>query len=112
MTNPRSASNAWAAIKKKILARAGITPGEKADGEEGAAATPKATPRKRAKKADAEGDAEEGGSPKKKARTPRKSKAKSKESAEEEREANGEADGEEGSGSPIKKEVEDEEDVI
>ncbi|KAF2484129.1 hypothetical protein BDY17DRAFT_121798 [Neohortaea acidophila] len=56
MTNPRSASNAWASIKKKILAKGGITAGN----EDGTPkATPKATPkRKKGAKADA-GDDEE-----------------------------------------------------
>ena len=100
MSNVRSASNAWAAIKKKIMAKAGI---EKAvNGEEGGGSEkPKATPKKRAKKAASEGvdgDDEEGGSPKKKARTPKK-KAKSEEKVQE--------DGED-EGSPVKKEVDEE----
>jgi hypothetical protein len=80
MSNPRSASNAWAKIKGKLMAsnadgavpatpkktagkkKAAATPA--ADGEDGeAAATPKKTPRKRAaKKQDVDGEA----SPKKK----------------------------------------------
>jgi hypothetical protein len=83
MSNPRSATNAWAKIKAKLMAPAADgtvpitpkkTPRKKAaavkqkDDEEGAdAATPKKTPRKRvAKKQDVDGDS----SPKKKA-TPR-----------------------------------------
>jgi hypothetical protein len=55
MTNPRSASNAWANIKKKILAHAGIST-ENGDGTGSPTKkTPKATPRKR-KKAAAEGE--------------------------------------------------------
>ena len=58
MTNPRSASNAWAAIKKKILAKANTTKG---DGED---STPKPTPKstpgsKRKKKADTDADADD-----------------------------------------------------
>ncbi|KAI4647736.1 hypothetical protein J4E93_004146 [Alternaria ventricosa] len=82
MSNPRSAGNAWAKIKLKLMtpspdgavpATPKKTPRKKAaaakqeDGEEGADATPKKTPRKRvAKKQDVDGES----SPKKKA-TPR-----------------------------------------
>ncbi|KAI4676640.1 uncharacterized protein J4E84_009475 [Alternaria hordeiaustralica] len=82
MGNPRSASNAWAKIKLKLMtpspdgavpATPKKTPRKKTaaakqeDGEEGADATPKKTPRKRvAKKQDVDGES----SPKKKA-TPR-----------------------------------------
>jgi hypothetical protein len=90
MSNPRSASNAWAKIKVKLMTPAADgtvpatpkkTPRKKAaaakqdDGEEGAD-TPKKTPRKRAaKKQDVDGDS----SPKKKA-TPRGKKNLSDES--------------------------------
>ncbi|KAH7069310.1 hypothetical protein FB567DRAFT_555135 [Paraphoma chrysanthemicola] len=87
MSNPRSASNAWAKIKNKLVAPnpdgtapVAATP-KKAGGRKKAAATPKAddgeevegtpkkTPRKRpAKKQDVDGDA----SPKKKGRAPKK----------------------------------------
>ncbi|KAI4920467.1 hypothetical protein J4E85_009234 [Alternaria conjuncta] len=79
MSNPRSASNAWAKLKLKLVtpspdgavpATPKKTPRKKAaaakqeDGEEGADATPKKTPRKRvAKKQDVDGES----SPKKKA---------------------------------------------
>ncbi|EMC94641.1 hypothetical protein BAUCODRAFT_35875 [Baudoinia panamericana UAMH 10762] len=51
MTNPKSASNAWAAIKKKIMFRAGLS---KDGGKDGSASpskedTPVATPKKRGK---------------------------------------------------------------
>ena len=78
MSNPRSAANAWAKIKLKLMSPApeGTVPATpkkprgrkpaaaKADGEEGdAAATPKKTPRKRGpKKQDVDGES----SPKKK----------------------------------------------
>ncbi|KAF2765676.1 hypothetical protein EJ03DRAFT_377597 [Teratosphaeria nubilosa] len=97
MTNPRSASNAWAAIKKKLLAMAG------GSGENGAAAAaaPKSTPgRKRGKQAvehvDGDDD-EEGASPTKKQKTPAKGGRGKKGKKDEEK-------GVEGSESPIKKE--------
>ncbi|KAK3675266.1 hypothetical protein LTR78_004776 [Recurvomyces mirabilis] len=80
MTNPRSATNAWRAIKTKIMARGGITKttgkGEDADGEGGE--TPvNPTPKKRGKgKTDADGDGE---SPTKKAKGSAKGKKKSEE---------------------------------
>ncbi len=102
MTNPRSASNAWAAIKKKLTAI------REAEGEDGAGT--KATPStKRGKKADANGDDDdvEGESPKKKARTPRKKKEKVE--AEEKAASKAEGDGEEsGAGGPVKNEDVDE----
>jgi hypothetical protein len=65
MTNPASASNAWAKIQKKIAAQAGNSPGS-ATPE--AAGTPKATPRKkRGAKAAADGE-----TPVKKLKTPKK----------------------------------------
>jgi hypothetical protein len=93
MSNPRSAGNAWAALKKKLMNgdSAALTPkkaprGKKAAkdaaGEDGEA-TPKKTPRKRATKEPEDGDA----SPKKKARTP---KPKVKPEPEEEEEESGE----------------------
>ena len=93
MGNPRSASNAWAKIKLKLMtpspdgavpATPKKTPRKKAaaakqeDGEEGADATPKKTPRKRvAKKQDVDGES----SPKKKA-APRGKKNESKHTLE------------------------------
>lgn len=67
MSNPRSASNAWSNIKKKILAKGGTTKENgAADGEEGTPKpSPVKTPRKRTAKK-AEGEA--GGSPTKKAK--------------------------------------------
>lgn len=72
MTNPRSASNAWAAVKKKLMMSSDgtvpLTPRKgggrkrKVDGEDG-----EATPRKRANKDPEDSDA----SPKKKSRTPK-----------------------------------------
>ncbi|KAJ4990245.1 hypothetical protein SVAN01_04336 [Stagonosporopsis vannaccii] len=77
MTNPRSASNAWATLKKKLMAPSdGTVPPtpkkgggrkKKVDGEDGEATPKKATPRKRANKDPEDGDA----SPKKKGRTPK-----------------------------------------
>lgn len=80
MGNPRSASNAWAKIRSKLMTPSdGSAPPatpkktggrkkavkEEDDAEDGEAATPKKTPRKRAaKKQNADGDA----SPKKKGR--------------------------------------------
>lgn len=76
MGNPRSASNAWAGIKKKIQAQAGGTPDggaspvKNSDAGAGEEATPKPTPKKRGKAKAADGE-----SPAKKAKsTPRKSK--------------------------------------
>jgi len=93
MSNPRSAGNAWAKIKLKLMtpspdgavpATPKKTPRKKAaaakqeDGEEGADATPKKTPRKRvAKKQDVDGES----SPKKKA-APRGKKNESKHTLE------------------------------
>ena len=98
MTNPRSASNAWAAIKKKIQVKGGITKANGAAEDEGSAtpkATPKASPKKRAKKADT--DADDGESPTKKPKaTPKKSKKKV--------EAEDEEHFEDAAESPIKKE--------
>lgn len=89
MTNVRSASNAWATIKKKIMARGGGGTGlAKSNGtsDDGHATPTKATPRKRSKKVAAEerDDAEVEASPAKKAKTPKKSKAKVDEDGESE----------------------------
>ncbi|KAJ9626900.1 hypothetical protein H2203_003356 [Taxawa tesnikishii (nom. ined.)] len=80
-TNPRSASNAWANIKKKLAFPTGngtaTTPGK---------ATPKATtPKKRVAKADADEDEAEAETPTKKPRA-RKAKAKAKPVKEESKE--------------------------
>jgi hypothetical protein len=98
MSNPRSASNAWANIKKKIVAKGGITNGGGEDGTASPAKTPK-TPKsgsraKRGKKADDVGDdAEE--SPTKKAKpTPKGKNGKAVMSKPEVEEDEG--DGEEG----------------
>ncbi|KAJ8112270.1 hypothetical protein OPT61_g5331 [Boeremia exigua] len=81
MTNPRSAGNAWANIRKKLIAPDGSVPptpkkagGRKKKGDVGedGEPTPKKTPRKRVNKDSEDGDA----SPKKKARA---TKAKPKE---------------------------------
>ena len=67
MTNPASASNAWARIQKKITAQAGNNASDSASPEAGTP-KPKATPaKKRGAKAVAEGE-----TPVKKARTPKK----------------------------------------
>jgi hypothetical protein len=100
MSNVRSASNAWSAIKKKIMARA---PMKEGDGEGAATPKPKATPRKRAtpKKTDDEG------TPKKKPKSAKKKAAKSEDKVND---GEGEGDGEEGakgSASPIKQEMEE-----
>lgn len=101
MTNPASASNAWAKIKKKLQNQAGEMNNDTATATEGGdsptKATPKATP-KRKKKTDA--DADDAESPTKKAKTPKgKGKgAKSEAKAEEDGDANA---------SPVKKEDEE-----
>jgi hypothetical protein len=89
MTNPRSAGNAWAALKKKLMApadpnappptpkRGGGRKKKGVDGEDGEA-TPKKTPRKRTAKEPEDGDA----SPKKKGR-PTKAATKAKQETEE-----------------------------
>ena len=67
MSNPASASNAWARIQKKITAQAGNNASDSASPEAGTP-KPKATPaKKRGAKAVAEGE-----TPVKKARTPKK----------------------------------------
>lgn len=90
MTNPRSASNAWAQIKKKIAVKGGITKDKDTNGtaenggSEAGTPKPKGTPRKRGKKADAEDGDGDGASPtKKKKATPKKKAAKSEDTAEE-----------------------------
>lgn len=98
MTNPRSASNAWAAIKKKIAVNGGITKDKDSNGtaenggSEARTPKPKPTPRKRGKKADAEdGD---GASPtKKKKATPKKKAAKSEDMVGEDEDAMGSPNG-------------------
>ncbi|KAH9822945.1 RNA polymerase I specific transcription initiation factor [Teratosphaeria destructans] len=111
MTNPRSASNAWAAIKKKLLAMAGGSGenGAEAAATAAAAAAPKSTPgKKRGKKAadhvDGDGD-EEGASPTKKQKTPAKGGRGKKGRKDEEK-------GVEGRESPVKKEEVEGEDVF
>ena len=78
MTNPASASNAWAKIQKKIAAQTS----DVADGSatpEARASPVKATPgKKRGPKAAADGE-----SPVKKAKTPRKAKVKAEPVEEE-----------------------------
>ncbi|KAK5110271.1 hypothetical protein LTR62_006124 [Meristemomyces frigidus] len=73
MSNPRSASNAWASIKKKIMFKAGNTTstnGASGTADDGNNSAVKATPgKKRGKaKASTEDDAEEDESPTKKTR--------------------------------------------
>ena len=75
MTNPASASNAWAKIKKKIQAQA-EEGGAVANGEEGTP-KPKATPSK--KRAKAKADQDDGESPAKKSKGGRGKKAASAE---------------------------------
>lgn len=95
MTNPRSASNAWAVLKKKLMTPSdGSAPPptpkksggrkKKVDSGEGGDATPKkpTTPRKRAKKDVEDGENGEG-SPKKRGRP---SKAKPQQESEDEKE--------------------------
>lgn len=87
MTNPRSAGNAWAALKKKLMApadpnapptpkRGGGRKKKDVDGEDGEATLEKAS-RKRANKEPEDGDA----SPKKKGRS---AKAKPNQEPEDE----------------------------
>jgi hypothetical protein len=93
MGNVRSASNAWATIKKKIMARGG---GVGAGSEAGASTPTKATPKKRAKKAVEGGDYEEtAASPKKMAKTSKKSNVKVEEEEKEASEATTAIKGEE-----------------
>ncbi|KAH7123608.1 hypothetical protein B0J11DRAFT_316210 [Dendryphion nanum] len=100
MSNPRSASNAWAKIKAKLMAGADNTDapatpkksrakGKKnvtttktnGDGSEGDdVETPKKTPAKRKAKKQ---DGDEGGSPKKKSRTPAKKEEQAKTTVKE-----------------------------
>lgn len=103
MTNVRSASNAWGAIKKKLLSRAGgisktASTGSGEDGNDangsaggGGAETPnaKATPRKRGKKEGAEGE-----SPTKKVKGSAAKKGKKDVKAENLGEGEGEGTGE------------------
>ena len=91
MTNQGSASNAWAKIKKKILAHAGAAK-ESADGSGSPTQkTPKATPRKRSKKA-AEGmDDEETPAKKMKPTPKKKGNAKSQATVEDDGEGETEA---------------------
>lgn len=103
MSNPRSASNAWAMIKKKIMAKGGVS---KANGEDGAT-TPKATPSKakatpKRKKKNEDLDDAEGESPTKKGKGKKgQASPKSETKVDEE-------DEDAGSGaSPIKKEESD-----
>lgn len=86
-TNPRSASNAWGIIKKKLAAQAGEVDGD-ADG------TPKPTPAKKRGKKSAEVEGEDGQSPSKKMKkTPKKTEAaKVKEEVVEDAEVDGEAE--------------------
>ncbi|KAJ4363702.1 hypothetical protein N0V95_001017 [Ascochyta clinopodiicola] len=89
MTNPRSAGNAWATLKKKLMtsgdgapptpkkAAASRKKAVKDDAGEDGEATPKKTPRKRVNKEPEDGDA----SPKKRSRP---AKPKSKQEPEEE----------------------------
>lgn len=84
MSNPRSASNAWSAIKKKIISKAGIVQENGDGGSSTPKATPKATPKKRGKKAAPEDgdDAEE--SPAKKVKGAKGKAAKKSEAKVEE----------------------------
>ena len=104
MTNPRSASNAWANIKKKILAHAGIT---KEDGEGTGSPTkktPKATPRKRTKASAGGGDGDDEVTlvAKKVKPTPKKKAAAKSEATVGE---DGEGDGAEGDEAKVKEEA-------
>lgn len=78
MSNPVSASNAWAKIQKKILAQVG----DVSNSATPEAQTPKDTPAKKrgAAKAAVDGDGE---SPSKKAKTPKKAAKVKDESVEE-----------------------------
>lgn len=106
MTNPGSAANSWAKIKKKLAAQAseagnGTTAAD--GGESPAKTTPKATPKR---KKNATADVDDAESPTKKAKTP-KGKGKGKKSeAKVEEDGDAAADGT----SSVKKE--DEEDGL
>ena len=99
MTNPKSAANAWAAIKKKIMAKGGLPKnGGDEDGNASPAKVPK-TPKsgsrtKRGKKADEDGDDTEESPTKKAKPTPKgkKGKAAKSEPQVEEDEGEGEED--------------------
>ncbi|KAJ4382920.1 hypothetical protein N0V86_002147 [Didymella sp. IMI 355093] len=119
MTNPRSAGNAWNALKKKLMAPADLnapppTPRRRGgrkkkevDGEDGEA-TPKKTSRKRTAKESEDGDA----SPKKKGR-PTKATTKAKqETEEEEEESKVKAEPESSDSSDLKPEAEIEEEEV
>jgi hypothetical protein len=69
MTNPASASNAWAKIQKKIAAQAGNSSDSASTPEAAGTPKPKATP---GKKRGAKAVADDGETPVKKARTPKK----------------------------------------
>ncbi|KAK4955661.1 hypothetical protein LTR10_006600 [Elasticomyces elasticus] len=100
MTNKGSASNAWSAIKKKIIAMGdGATSNGTAKGDAEGTPKPKSSPKKRAAP---KADKEE--SPTKKAKGGRKTKAQKEAEA-----AEAAAASEEGSASPVKGEPFDEE---
>ncbi|GAB1735106.1 hypothetical protein NU219Hw_g174t1 [Hortaea werneckii] len=95
MTNPRSAGNAWRAIRAKLIANAGISKDGNGDAnDEGAAGNgpAKPTPTKKRTKAKAEKDDDE--SPSKKARGA--AAGKGKKGKKTEAAIDGEVDGEDG----------------
>jgi hypothetical protein len=71
MTNPASASNAWAKIQKKIAAQAGNSSDSATTPEAAGTPKPKATPTP-SKKRGAKAVADDGETPVKKVRTPKK----------------------------------------
>lgn len=85
MTNPKSAANAWAAIKKKLAARGSLVKDDGGDtGTASPAKTPKSKPRaKRGKKADDEDDDAEESPTKKVKPTPKGKKGKAAKSEPE-----------------------------
>lgn len=97
MTNPRSAGNAWRAIRAKLAAHAGMSKdgnGESNGAEAGGNGSAKPTPSKKRAKAKTEKDDDE--SPSKKARGAAAGKGKKGKKGGAEAAVDGEVDGEEG----------------
>ncbi|KAF1959381.1 hypothetical protein CC80DRAFT_524021 [Byssothecium circinans] len=113
MSNPRSASNAWAKIKAKLASStdtAGLTP-KKGGGRKKATNTDaaKETPRKRAaKKQDIEGE----GTPKKKGRQAKSKKIVDEDTGSDEAEEPGSVKDESGDDKKVKADVADEDDEM
>ncbi|KAK5126785.1 hypothetical protein LTR85_009719 [Meristemomyces frigidus] len=98
MGNPRSAGNAWRAIKTKIMAKGGIAKADGGEEDGDSAVKPTPTPKKRGR---GKAEKNDGESPTKK---PKETKGRKSKAAKE---ASAEADDEEKSVSPVKGEPED-----